>query len=136
MVLVLAGVGFFGYNYLTRTIVPSDVLLQQTTGNTSKMGAEVLSALNQLRVLQLDGSVFSDKTFLSLQDFSKPLNSEPVGRINPFSPIGVESFIPGKTATVSTSTSTFTATSTGKTGPTSTSTNKTPTVPITTGTGN
>jgi hypothetical protein len=109
-VLVLAGVGFFGYNYLTRTSVPSGVLLQQESADTSKMGAEVLTALNQLRTLKLDSSIFSDKTYLSLEDFSKPLNPEPVGRINPFSPIGVENYIPGKTVpapkTASTSTST------------------------------
>ena len=90
IVLVVAGVGYFGYNYLTRTDTPSDVLIQQNSADTSKMGAEVLSALNQLKTLKLDASVFQDKTFLSLQDFSKPLNSEPVGRVNPFSPIGVE----------------------------------------------
>jgi len=91
IVFILAGVGFFGYNYLTRTSKNStDILLTQTSANTSRMGGEVLVALNQLRTLKLDGSVFQDKVFLSLQDFSKPLIPEPVGRINPFSPIGVE----------------------------------------------
>ena len=119
VVLVLAGVGFFGYNYLTRTDIPSDVLIQQDTVDTSKMGAEVLTALNQLKTLKLDSSIFQDKTFISLQDFSKPLNSEPVGRINPFSPIGVEiagtvKLAPAsKINTASTSPSTSTSTKTG-----------------------
>lgn len=90
IVLVIAGVGFFGYNYLTRVDTPSDILIQQDSANTSKMGAEVLTALNQLKTLKLDSSIFQDKTFVSLRDFSKPLNSEPVGRLNPFSPIGIE----------------------------------------------
>jgi len=90
IVLVIAGAGFFGYNYLTRADVSSDVLIQQDSANTSKMGAEVLMALNQLKTLKLDASIFKDKTFISLRDFSKPLNPEPVGRVNPFSPIGVE----------------------------------------------
>jgi hypothetical protein len=90
LVLVIAGIGYFGYNYLTRTNVAGDSAIQQESANTSKMGAEVLTALNQLKVLKLDGAVFKDKTFLSLKDFSKPLNPESIGRVNPFSPIGVE----------------------------------------------
>jgi hypothetical protein len=112
IVLVVAGVGYFGYNYLTRTDTASDVLIQQNSADTSKMGAEVLAALNQLKTLKLDGSVFQDKTFLSLRDFSKPLTSEPVGRVNPFSPIGVENAgsvkLAPNTKTGTTSTSTVT----------------------------
>lgn len=91
IVLVIAGVGFFGYNYLTRKDTSSDSLIQQESVNTSKMGAEVLTALNQLKTLKLDSAIFKDEVFVSLQDFSKPLSPEPVGRVNPFSPIGVES---------------------------------------------
>jgi hypothetical protein len=91
IVLVIAGVGFFGYSYLTRKSVTGDPLIQQDSINTSQMGAEILSALNQLKTLKLDSSIFQDKVFMSLRDFSKPLNAEPVGRVNPFSPIGVES---------------------------------------------
>lgn len=91
VVLVIAGVGFFGYNYLTRTDTAGDALIKQESVNTGKMGAEVLTALNQLKTLKLDSSIFKDDVFVSLQDFSKPLNPEPVGRVNPFSPIGVES---------------------------------------------
>ena len=90
IILVIAGVGFFGYSYLTRTSTTGDLMVTQDTTDTTRMGAEVLSALNQLRTLKLDNSIFKDKTFMSLKDFSKPLNSEPVGRVNPFSPIGVE----------------------------------------------
>jgi hypothetical protein len=102
IVLVLSGIVFFGYNYLNKTSAPSDTLLTQTSANTSKMGAEVLSALNQLKILKLDGSIFQDKIFLSLQDTSISLTPEPVGRINPFSPIGVENasavrFVPAST---------------------------------------
>jgi hypothetical protein len=118
IVLVLAGVGFFGYNYLTRTSVPSDVLIQQDSVDTSKMGAEVLIALNQLKTLKLDSSIFKDRTFVSLYDFSKPLNPEPVGRINPFSPIGVEILGTVKLAPVSK----IAATSTGPSVSTSTKT--------------
>ena len=122
-VLVVAGVGFFGYNYLSRTDTTSDTLLQQTsTNNTSSMGAEVLTALNQLRTLKLDDSVFKDKTFMSLQDFSKPLDAEPIGRTNPFSPIGVENG-PVKLAPLEQATSTLKATTTKATTTKATSAN-------------
>lgn len=104
IVLVVAGIGFFGYNYLNQTNVQTDVLVQQNSADTSKMGAEVLSALNQLKTLRLDESVFKDKAFMSLRDFSKPLTSEPVGRVNPFSPIGVENAGAVKLAPVSATT--------------------------------
>lgn len=102
IVLVLSGIGYFGYSYLNKAGSSSDVLLTQTSANTSKMGAEVLSALNQLKTLKLDGSIFQDKIFLSLEDTSISLTPEPVGRINPFSPIGVENasaarFVPAST---------------------------------------
>ncbi len=90
IILVIAGLGFLGYNYLSRNNSTDELITRQDLTDTSKMGAEVLSALNQLKTLKLDAGVFSDKTFTSLTDFSKPLNPEPVGRTNPFSPVGVE----------------------------------------------
>ena len=95
-----------GYNYLIRVDTTGGVLINQDSADTSKMGAEVLTALNQLKTLKLDDSIFKDKTFVSLEDFSKPLSPEPVGRINPFSPIGVENTITIKaTSTTPTRTS-------------------------------
>jgi hypothetical protein len=110
IVLVLAGLSFFGYKYLTRTATPEDAIVKQDSTNMSKMGAEVLVALNQLKTLKLDESVFKDKTFISLKDFSKPLGTEPIGRINPFYPIGVEnnpaSKLKGASSTSATSSNT------------------------------
>jgi len=116
IVLIIAGVGYFGYSYLTRSGVPSGDLLQQTSSNTSQMGAEVLAALNQLKILKLDSSIFQDKVYLSLQDFSKPLNPEPVGRINPFNPIGVETGGSIKLPTTVKTTGTTTGTTTNRVG--------------------
>lgn len=90
IVLVVAGIAFFGYNYFGKTSTSTDVLVRESALDSSKIGAEVLVALNQLKTLKLDADVFKDKTFMSLVDYSKPLNAEPVGRVNPFSPIGIE----------------------------------------------
>lgn len=102
IVAVVAGVGFVGYNYLSRDPA-GDTLVTVSGDGTSQMGAQVLSALNQLQQLKLDESVFSDKTFKSLKDFSRPLPTESVGRLNPFAPIGVE-VSKSVTETVSTTT--------------------------------
>lgn len=88
--VIVAALGFFGYQYVSGTPVNND-LTKVGVSDTSKMGAQVLSALNQLQQLKLDGSVFDDKTFKSLKDFSRPLPLEDVGRINPFAPIGIDS---------------------------------------------
>lgn len=51
-------------------------------------GREILALLEDLKVIQLDQSIFSDPMFQSLQDTSVALNSEPKGRTNPFAPLG------------------------------------------------
>lgn len=89
IVLVIGVIGFFGYNYLIGSSSSAGDLTQVSQTSTSKMGAQVLSALNQLSQLKLDESVFSDATFKSLRDFSQPLPTDQVpGRTNPFAPIG------------------------------------------------
>lgn len=90
IVAIIAGVGFVGYNYLSQDSSSGDLIVQVQDSDTSQVGAQVLSALNQLQQLRLDESVFTDKTFKSLKDFSRPLPTESVGRSNPFAPIGVE----------------------------------------------
>lgn len=103
IVAVIAGLGFVGYNYLSKSPGGDGLVVVKNDG-TSQIGAQVLTALNQLQLLKLDEKVFSDATFKSLKDFSRPIASEPVGRINPFSPIGIE-----KSATNVTMTATTTA---------------------------
>ena len=90
-IVIIAGLGFVGFQYVSNGTPASDGLTTVGVSDTSKMGAQVLSALNQLQQLKLDGSIFDDKTFKSLKDFSRPLPTEEVGRTNPFAPIGVDS---------------------------------------------
>jgi len=49
---------------------------------------EILSLLNRMSVVKLDDSIFNDKSFISLQDTTVVLVSQPVGRNNPFAPLG------------------------------------------------
>lgn len=52
------------------------------------VGEDVLDLLQTLRSIKLDGSLFEDPAFRSLEDFSQELVPEPVGRENPFAPVG------------------------------------------------
>jgi hypothetical protein len=48
---------------------------------------ELLATLNELRSLNVEGSIFTNPLFLSLKDFRNDLGEEPSGRSNPFLPI-------------------------------------------------
>lgn len=64
----------------------------------NNVGQDLLKQLLQLRALQLNDAIFSRPAFESLQDFSQELVAEPVGRVNPFSPLGVDPAVPAETA--------------------------------------
>jgi hypothetical protein len=58
-------------------------------GTIDPLGARILRALASLESLKLDTSIFKDKAYTSLNDFSKDIKDEPIGRDNPFLPIGI-----------------------------------------------
>jgi len=53
----------------------------------SFVGQEILGVLNQLRSLQIDGSVFDSPAFKSLVDYRVATTSESKGRSDPFAPL-------------------------------------------------
>ena len=68
----------------------NDELLNSTVSKTSAeiVGVEIISALNQIESLKLDRSIFDNPVYQSLKDRSQEIPPEPVGKPNPFSPIG------------------------------------------------
>ena len=67
------------------------------------VGQELLLILSKLQSISLDDSIFSDPVFLSLDDKSKPISPQPLGkalgRRNPFSDFGkVNLSVPDSTA--------------------------------------
>jgi hypothetical protein len=48
----------------------------------------MLDTLFQLKAIQLSGNIFSNVAFQSLRDFRTEIVSEPIGRKNPFAPLG------------------------------------------------
>lgn len=84
--LLLLGVVFGGYYLFGR---PATLPGIEATSNVAGLGdEELLTELSKLKSLELDDSIFSDPVFRSLTDFSQPITPEPVGRENPFLPIG------------------------------------------------
>lgn len=81
----------FGVWYGLSQSAPAAPLLTSSapTGSPTIDNADqqLVSTLLALRAVTLNGSIFSDPAFLSLQDFSTTIVPEPVGRDNPFAPL-------------------------------------------------
>lgn len=85
---------FLGYSFIRGGSVKNEDLLVSTNQNVQNqaqlVGNEIISALNQIQTLNLSKDIFDDKVFQSLVDRSEEIPSEPVGKSNPFAPIGRE----------------------------------------------
>lgn len=89
--IVVITIAFFIYSaYFKPAQNGALVAVENQTGRQFAAGKEVLTLLIDLKSIELDGSIFEDKSFKSLEDFSLPIDPEPKGRINPFAPIGTE----------------------------------------------
>lgn len=61
-----------------------------TDSSASAIGSDVLELNASLQTVTLDQSLFSSPLYRNLVDFSPTLQSQPVGRVNPFAAIGQE----------------------------------------------
>lgn len=66
----------------------SDPALTSQVVAPQEVGSDLLNTLLTLRALSLDDAVFASPSFQSLLDFSKPIPPLPIGRTNPFAPLG------------------------------------------------
>lgn len=65
---------------------PTATLSEQTSED---IGQQFVALLLSIQSINLDPTLFSDPAFISLQDFSSPINQPGnEGRPNPFAPIG------------------------------------------------
>jgi len=60
---------------------------------SSETGEQILSLLQQLTMIKLDESIFTDPMFTGLKDYHVDLTEEPKQRSNPFAPIGKDAVI-------------------------------------------
>lgn len=82
--ILIAGVVW--YSFLRDDAAPE--LLQTEDLTASGVQNDVVTTLLQLRAVSLSGTIFTDPVFGSLQDFGSAIVPEPVGRPNPFAPLG------------------------------------------------
>ena len=90
MVAVAIVLAFVLYGLFFAGNGDSGLVSTTSDGDVDPAGAELLAALFSLRSITLDVSLFETPDFKSLVDFSQEIPSEPVGRANPFAPIGVD----------------------------------------------
>jgi Tfp pilus assembly protein PilO len=72
------------YNYLWKG--SQDSLDQGTSAQN--IGNDVVSLNQKLQAVTLDQTLFSSAEYTSLSDWSPVLSQGPIGRIDPFAPIG------------------------------------------------
>lgn len=90
IVLVLAVGAFVAYQNFYVANLDIDPLARESQVAGSIVGQEIISLLGELESIKLDVTIFEKESFRTLIDFGQTINSEPVGRGNPFAPIGVE----------------------------------------------
>lgn len=80
-IVVLLGLGYYLYTQNAALDVSNDSAVStQVAAET----ADFLRRLNELKAIQLNGTLFSDPRFISLVNFTAPVLVEPVGQDNPF----------------------------------------------------
>jgi hypothetical protein len=77
-----------GYAYFSGGDEGDILVSSNPSGTVTEAGRELLQLGATLRAIELDDSIFSDPAFQSLEDFGQELTPEPVGRQNPFAPLG------------------------------------------------
>jgi len=93
LVVIIAVAVFFLYSFFFKgddETLNSLLKVQSGSGNSqdAAIGKEFLTLLLELRSLDLDETLFSDKSFQILEDFSQEVKPQPTGRDNPFLKIG------------------------------------------------
>lgn len=64
-------------------------LTTAVTGGAGTIGQELIIELNRLKGLRsIRSDIFKDNAFISLEDFTQTVTAQPLGRENPFAPIG------------------------------------------------
>jgi hypothetical protein len=90
-VLVAVILLFALYNFFFAGDDDGALLVSEVSGSGNvDVGREILASLLEIRAFKLDESIFENKGFKLLLDFSQEIESQPVGRPNPFSPIGID----------------------------------------------
>ena len=87
--VAIVGFGYFAATQYTTVVYGQSSLLTPDSGSgtVSADGAQVLALLNRLQKINLDGKIFTNPNFTSLQDFHVDIAPQSVGRPNPYLPV-------------------------------------------------
>lgn len=108
---------FLAYVFLVKKDPEAESLITDdlASSDTDILGDRITQALLRIEQIKLDKSIFTNEVYRSLQDRSIPIEPEPVGRNNPFAPIGdISALSLQRLNQTTTSTTTSVATSTGQ----------------------
>lgn len=109
LTIVIAAILFVVYAVFIKKDPETQALLN--TGASSPeaqaIGSQISQALLRIEQIKLDKSIFNNVIYKTLVDRSQPISDEPIGRSNPFAPIG-EISVNSTTRTTATSTATTT----------------------------
>lgn len=87
IVAIIVIAGLFAYRFFF-VRVDEEALTSTSSSANAEVGREVLETLETLETINLDSSVFEREDFRNLKDFSVEIVPDPLGRRNPFAPIG------------------------------------------------
>ncbi len=85
VIIVIALLIWYGMSSSNKT--PNTLLTATQTSETDTGDRELLKLLTDMKSIRLDGDIFKSDAYLSLQDFSRDIVGEPVGREDPFAPV-------------------------------------------------
>ena len=95
VIVVVGGVwyGMSGGGAQNEQLLTTDVVGDSGSPTEDAVDRDLVETLLTLRAITLSGTIFADPAFKSLQDFGTTIVPEPVGRPNPFAPVGSQSNI-------------------------------------------
>jgi hypothetical protein len=91
VIIIIAVAGYF---YASRDRSSDILLVSSPAGENVPVDSDLLSALQSLRKLKLDDSLFKSPLWISFTDFGQVIAPEPLGRPNPFAPFDATSTRP------------------------------------------
>ncbi len=91
LVIVIVGGVFYGMSgggVVDQPLLTTEVINDSGSPSEETADRDLVETLLTLRAITLSGTIFTDPAFRTLQDFGTTIVPEPVGRQNPFAPIG------------------------------------------------
>jgi hypothetical protein len=88
VILIIAGFVWYGMSekQTSESLLTSDTVDGKSAQSVAER--ELLDTLLELKSIRLDGQIFTESAFSALRDFTTEIVSEPIGRSNPFAPLG------------------------------------------------